>query len=120
WYMADGVYSMYGDYAPLKDIMQLLYNHEQLHLYVDDAHGMSWAGKNGAGFAKTILPRHERMFLVTSLNKAFAAGGGCLVYPNDDWKRKVRNCGSTMIFSGPVQPPLLGAAIASAQIHLSD
>ena len=25
-----------------------------------------------------------------------------------------------MIFSGPVQPPMLGAAIESAKIHLSD
>ncbi len=119
WYMADGVYSMYGDYAPLKDIMQLLYNYNQLHLYMDDAHGMSWIGKNGTGYAKTVLPRHERVFLATSLNKAFAAGGGCLIFPNDEWRRKVRNCGSTMIFSGPLQPSLLGAGIASAEVHLS-
>ena len=119
WYMADGVYSMYGDYAPLDDIMQLIYNYEQFNLYVDDAHGMSWAGKNGSGYAKTILPKHERVFIVTSLNKAFAAGGACMIYPNDDYRSMVRNCGGTLIFSGPVQPPMLGAAIASAEIHLS-
>ncbi len=120
WYMADGVYSMYGDYAPLDDLMKMLNQYDQLHLYVDDAHGMSWIGKNGTGYAKTGLPRHPRIFMVTSLNKAFAAGGGALIYPNEEYRRKVRNCGSTMIFSGPVQPPSLGAAIASAEIHLSD
>lgn len=120
WYMADGVYSMYGDYAPLEELMKMLNQYEQLHLYIDDAHGMSWIGKHGTGYAKTGLPRHQRIFLVTSLNKAFAAGGGALIYPNEEWKRKVRNCGSTMVFSGPVQPPSLGAAIASAEIHLSD
>jgi len=120
WYMADGVYSMYGDYAPLDELMKMLNQYDQLHLYIDDAHGMSWIGKHGTGYAKTGLPRHQRIFLVTSLNKAFAAGGGALIYPNEEWRRKVRNCGSTMIFSGPVQPPSLGAAIASAEIHLSD
>jgi 7-keto-8-aminopelargonate synthetase-like enzyme len=33
--------------------------------------------------------------------------------------RRVKNCGGPMIFSGPIQPPMLGAAIASAHIHLS-
>jgi 7-keto-8-aminopelargonate synthetase-like enzyme len=32
----------------------------------------------------------------------------------------VRTCGTSLIFSGPLQPALLGAGIASARIHLSD
>jgi 7-keto-8-aminopelargonate synthetase-like enzyme len=47
WYMADGLYSMYGDYAPLKDIESLLNKYSTFHVYVDDAHGMSWTGKQG-------------------------------------------------------------------------
>ena len=35
-------------------------------------------------------------------------------------RRRVRTGGGPMIFSGPIQPPLLGAAIESAKIHLSD
>lgn len=31
----------------------------------------------------------------------------------------VHSCGATMIFSGPLPPPMLGAGIASAKIHLS-
>lgn len=120
WYMADGVYSMYGDYSPVDDLMALLDRQEQLHLYFDDAHGMSWTGKNGTGYVRSKMKRHERLYLTTSLNKAFAAGGGALIFPNEEAKRKVRNCGSTMIFSGPMQPGSLGAGIASAEIHLSN
>ncbi len=120
WFMVDGVFSMYGDYAPFEDLLALLIKYEQLHLYVDDAHGMSWAGKNGVGYARSVMPKHERLYMATSLNKAFAAGGGCLIFPNEEIRRKVRNQGSTMIFSGPLQPPLLGSAIASAELHLSD
>jgi len=120
WYMADGVYSMYGDYSPVDDLMELLDRHEQLHLYFDDAHGMSWSGKNGTGYVRSKMKRHERLYLTTSLNKAFAAGGGALIFPNEEARRRVRNCGSTMIFSGPMQPSSLGAGIASAEIHLSN
>src|ERR1051325_7665120 len=49
WYMADGVYSMYGDFPPVKELVELMSRYEQFYLYVDDSHGMSWAGKNGTG-----------------------------------------------------------------------
>ena len=57
--------------------------------------------------------------MVASLAKAFSAGGAVLVSPDVETARLVRTCGSTMIFSGPLQPALLGAAIASARVHLS-
>lgn len=119
WYLADGVYSMYGDYAPLDEIQRLLEVHRQLHFYVDDAHGMSWTGRHGAGYVRSRMGHHPRMVQAVSLNKAFAAAGGAVIFPNREMAQKVRNCGGTMIFSGPIQPPLLGAAIASASLHLS-
>ncbi len=119
WYCIDGVYSMYGDYAPLKGIERLLNKYEQLHLYCDDAHGMSWTGENGSGYALSQIDLHERMVLVTSLNKSFATGGGIVVSKNKALIDRVKFCGSSMIFSGPIPPPMLGAAVASAKIHLS-
>ncbi|HLG34546.1 MAG TPA: aminotransferase class I/II-fold pyridoxal phosphate-dependent enzyme [Bacteroidia bacterium] len=119
WFMSDGVYSMYGDFLPVQQLKNLLDKYEQFHLYVDDAHGMSWAGKNGSGYVLNQMEYHPKLFLVMGLAKAFGACGGVLVYPDDDSRRLVRNCGKTMIFSGPIQPPVLGAAVASAKIHLS-
>ena len=49
WYMADGVYSMFGNLAPMDDLLTLLEKYENFHLYIDDAHGMSWTGKYGRG-----------------------------------------------------------------------
>ncbi len=120
WYMADGVYSMYGDFVPIDDLYNLLDKYPQFNLYVDDAHGTGWAGKNGSGYVLSKKPFHERLFLVAGLAKSFAACGGVLVFPDEKIKRKVRNCGGTFIFSGPIQPPMLGAIIASAKIHLSE
>jgi len=120
WYMADGVYSMFGDGAPMDDIYKLLDKYEQFNLYIDDTHGMSWAGKNGTGYVMSSVPYfHEKMILVTSLNKAFGAAGGITVFPNEKIHEFARNCSKPFIFSGPIQPPMLGACIASAKIHMS-
>ncbi len=120
WYLADGVYSMYGDYAPVKELVELADKYPAFHLYFDDAHGMSWTGIQGAGYVLNQVSTHPKMFVTTSTNKSFGAAGGVLIFPNEESKRRVRNCGRTMIFSGPVQPPMLGAIIASAKVHLSD
>jgi 7-keto-8-aminopelargonate synthetase-like enzyme len=120
WYLADGIYSMSGEPSPAGGLRAVLDRHPQLHAYVDDAHGMSWTGTHGCG---SVLEReriHPRLVVVLSLAKAFAASGAAMVFPNADWAHLVRTCGSTMIFSGPLQPALLGAAIASAKVHLSD
>ncbi|MFI0430540.1 aminotransferase class I/II-fold pyridoxal phosphate-dependent enzyme [Mariniflexile sp. HMF6888] len=117
WYMADGVYSMYGDYAPLHRIDQLLNTYKKFHLYIDDAHGMGWTGEHGIGYVRSQMEHHDKMVLATSLNKSFAASGGLLVFPNQKMYQKVKNCGTTLIFSGPIQPPMLGAGIASAKLH---
>lgn len=120
WYFADGIYSMYGDACPVKDLYQLMDKYESLHLYIDDAHGMSWAGKNGAGYILSEVDLHPRMVLVTSLCKGFASAGGATIFYDEETARKIRNCGASNIFSGPLQPAMLAAGIASAKIHLSD
>jgi 7-keto-8-aminopelargonate synthetase-like enzyme len=119
WYLTDGVYSMFGDLAPVDALGALLQRYEQLHLYFDDAHGMSWTGKHGRGYVLDKMPIQERMVVATSLCKAFSAGGGVLIFPSAQMHRLVKNCGGPMIFSGPIQPPMLGAALASTRIHLS-
>ncbi|MBN4062188.1 aminotransferase class I/II-fold pyridoxal phosphate-dependent enzyme [Bacteroidales bacterium AH-315-I05] len=120
WYMADGVYSMYGDFSPVNEVYELMEKYPEMHYYVDDAHGMSWTGKHGKGYALSQKPIHEKMVMATSFAKAFPTGGGALVFPNKQLAQRVLNCGGPMITSGPMQPGSLGAAIASANIHLSD
>ena len=120
WYFADGVYSMYGDFAPFEDLERMLNKHQQFHLYIDDAHGASWAGKNGIGVVREHMEHHDRMVLAVSLNKSFAASGGCIVFPNDEMYQKVRYCGGTLIFAGPIQPPMLSALNASIDLHCSE
>jgi 7-keto-8-aminopelargonate synthetase-like enzyme len=121
WLLLDGVYSMHGDLAPIEALALLLGRYEQLHLYVDDAHGTSWTGRHGRGHALGRLGPEERARTVValSLNKSFAAGGGALVLPDEATRRRVRHTAGPLLFTGPLQPPLLGAALASARLHAS-
>ncbi len=120
WYLCDSIYSMFGDAAPFKEIAELLNRYEQFNVYIDDAHGMSWSGKNGRGYVLSKIPYHPRMVVVTSLAKGFGSCGGALVCYDESLRNKIRNYSTTNLFSGPLQPAILGANIASAKIHLSD
>lgn len=119
WYMADGIYSMYGDLTPLDDIYRLLDKYKEFNFYVDDAHGMSCFGDKGQGYVLSERKIHKRMVVATSFAKAFATGGGALIFPNEEMASLVRNCGGPLITSGPMQPSALGAANEVADLHLS-
>ena len=120
WYMADGVYSMRGDIAPIGPLHALLDRHPQFHLYLDDAHGVGWFGRHGCGAMLAKYPLHARMVVAASMAKCFGAGGGVVVTPDPTLSAKIRRVGPTMVFGGPIQPATLGACVASAEIHLSD
>jgi 7-keto-8-aminopelargonate synthetase-like enzyme len=120
WFATDGVFSMYGDLAPLQTLEQILAVAPNVRLYVDDAHGMSWAGEHGRGSFLSRFPMSDRLVLATSFAKGFGAGGGCLVFSRESEREKVRLSGGPLVFSGPMQPPMMGAVLASARLHLSD
>ena len=52
--------------------------------------------------------------------KAFGSLGAALVFGDAELARRVRLVGGPLTFSGPIPPPDLGSAVASAGIHLSD
>ncbi len=120
WYLADGVNSMTGHFAPNAAIAAMLDEHPSLRFYVDDAHGMSWCGTHGSGSVADDLGTHPQVVLTTGLAKGFGTGGGIIVLPDDRQRERVQRYGPTMVFGGPLQPAILAAALASAKIHLSD
>lgn len=119
WYLADSVYSMHGDVAPMKDIEVLLNNYDKFHVYIDDAHGMSWIGENGKGYCFHSIPKHEKLYAICALNKGFGGTSAALVFPNKETKELVHNCGFPVIFSSPTMHAGVTAASKIADIHLS-
>lgn len=120
WYMADGVYSMFGDYAPIPELLALTQKYSQLNLYFDDVHGMSWRGKNGTGFIfDAIKELPENCVVVSTLSKTFGASGATVFCRNQRLRDKIKNFGGPLTFSAQLEPASVAAAIASADIHLS-
>jgi len=119
WYLADGIYSMYGDTAPVADVVSLMDVHSNLYVYFDDAHGVGWHGTHGKGHVLSEVPLHERMIVIGSLAKSWGAGGAVLVLPNEEMAEMVLLAGTSFTFAGPLHPAELGAAVAAADIHLS-
>jgi 7-keto-8-aminopelargonate synthetase-like enzyme len=120
WFCTDGVLSMYGDLPSFALLEHLTTIAPNVRLYVDDAHGMSWRGVHGRGSFLSRMPMSEQVVVASSLAKGFGCGGGLLIFDSEAERERVRMCGGAMLFSGPMQPPMLGAALASAKIHLSD
>ena len=121
WYFADGIYSMFGDILPYEEINELMDEFEQLHLYVDDAHGFAWCGEKGSGSIYNKIKHKDRFVLAVSLNKAFgSAGGGIVVFPNTKMYETVQKFGGPLSYSHPLSPPAIGASMASVEIMLSE
>jgi len=112
---------MHGDFAPVKELYALADKYEQLHLYLDDIHGMSWTGPHGTGMVMNAVPYyHRKLFLSTGMTKAFGTAGGLLTYPDEEYFKLVKTCGKGFIFSIQLPPAILAATIASCKIHMSD
>ncbi len=120
WYMADGVYSMHGDLPDTVILKNLLDKYPKLHLYFDDAHGMGWDGKNGAGYIYDRLGVSERIVIISTLAKGFGCVGGTAIFADPEMYRKTDIFGGPLSYSHPLSPANVGAAIASAKIHLSN
>lgn len=120
WFMADGVYSMYGDLPHKKELLYLLEKYPKLHLYFDDAHGVGWTGTNGCGSVFEHFKHSKRVILMSTLAKGFGCIGGVAVFNDAEMHRRVNIYGGILAYTHPLSPANVGAAIGSAELLLSD
>lgn len=73
--ITEGIFSMNGDFAKLKDIAKLCTKHNAF-LILDDAHGDFVAGKDGRGSADHFGVATKVDVYISSLSKALGAFGG--------------------------------------------
>ncbi|KAG0365809.1 aminotransferase [Gamsiella multidivaricata] len=76
----ESVYSMDGDTAPLRDIVDLLESHGA-HLIVDEAHATGVYGVNGRGLVNELGLEHRVFARLHTFSKALASNGAALVGP---------------------------------------
>ena len=71
----DGVYSMLGDIAPLKEIVALKKKYN-FSIILDDCHGFGVLGKNGRGTAEILGVEEDIDVYIATFTKAFGSLGG--------------------------------------------
>ena len=120
WYCADGIYSIHGNLCDVAGLHKLLNEEENFYAYVDDAHGTGWCGKNGSGYVIGKFGLHDKMIVTESFAKSMVSSGGCIVVPDRIIAEYIGLTGQTMIFSGPIQPAVLGALVACIKLHLTE
>ena len=80
--VTDGIFSMRGDYAPLKEIVELVHSYddrfaEDAFVVVDDSHGVGAFGTTGRGTEEITGARVD--VLMGTLGKAYGVNGGYVV-----------------------------------------
>jgi glycine C-acetyltransferase len=117
--VTDGIFSMRGDHAPLREIEELCRSHdrefpENVVLVVDDSHGVGAFGSTGRGTEEfTGCPPVD--ILIGTLGKAFGVNGG-YVAGSAVLRSYLREKAATYIYSNPITPAEAAAALAAVAI----
>src|SRR5260370_12572089 len=112
--ISDGVFSMDGGIASLKDIVDLAGKYQAM-TYVDDAHGDGVLGENGRGITNHFHLEGKVDVDMGTFSKAFGCVGGYVVRSKDlctYLQNKVRS----YLLSGAPPPTIPGACIAAIQL----
>ena len=106
--VTDGVFSMDGNVAPLRELSRLAESHDCL-LLVDEAHGTGVIGEHGRGACELTGSESEHVIRVGTLSKAIGAVGGFVAGSNElvDY---LWNRARTQVFSTSIPPSLCAAA----------
>ena len=106
----DGVFSMDGDIAPLKQICDLADKYEAL-VMVDDAHAVGVMGKSGGGTPEECGVANRVDFVTGTFGKALGGAGGAFTATRKEAAEYLRNRSRTYLFSNSLDTAVTGASL---------
>jgi glycine C-acetyltransferase len=113
--VTDGVFSMDGDVAPLKEICDLADRHRALVL-VDDSHATGFMGKTGRGTPEHCGVGGRVDILTTTFGKALGgASGGCIA-ARKEIVDLLRQRSRPYLFSNTLAPVVVGATLRALDL----
>ncbi|MCE2989310.1 MAG: 8-amino-7-oxononanoate synthase [Burkholderiales bacterium] len=123
--VADAVFSMDGDIAPVPELLELAEEYDAL-LVLDDAHGFGVLGYRGRGvlehfnlIGSDAKPANPRIVYMATLGKA-AGGYGAFVAGHEDVVEWIMQAARTYLFSTATPPALAAGAIAALDVMQED
>ncbi|EFC91449.1 Glycine C-acetyltransferase [Dethiosulfovibrio peptidovorans DSM 11002] len=116
--VTDGIFSMRGDHAPLKEIEAVVRKHDHLFpenaiLVVDDSHGVGAFGETGRGTEEYTGGRAD--VLVGTLGKAYGVNGGYVV-SSEAVVTYLREHAPMYIYSNPISAGEAAATVKALEI----
>ncbi|OEG71696.1 hypothetical protein ATZ36_13350 [Candidatus Endomicrobiellum trichonymphae] len=112
--ITESVFSMDGDFAPLKDFAELCLKYGAVSM-VDEAHSTGVFGKEGKGLTEVFGVSDKIDITVGTLSKAFAAQGG-FVCGSRQLANFLINKSRAFIYTTAVSPVICAAALKSLEI----
>ncbi|MGG5260998.1 8-amino-7-oxononanoate synthase [Phycicoccus avicenniae] len=110
--VAESVYSVLGDAAPVEDLVALTAEAGAL-LVIDEAHALGVVGPGGAGLvAASGAAQAEHVVVTTTLSKSLAAQGG-VVLASPVVRDHLVNTARPFIYDTGLAPGSAGAALAA-------
>jgi 8-amino-7-oxononanoate synthase len=110
----DGVFSMDGDLAPVKELLQIAEQYDAL-LLIDDAHGFGVLGKQGHGILEQENIHSDRIIYIGTLGKA-AGVSGAFICAHDYFIEWLIQKGRPYIYSTATPPAIAHALLKSLEI----
>jgi glycine C-acetyltransferase len=112
--ITDGVFSMDGGLANLKEIVRLAKKYKA-YTYVDDAHGSGVLGKNGRGTVDHFGLNGQVDFVMGTLSKAIGVVGGYIACSKEA-RDYLLNRGRPQLFSTTIMPSAAAAIIKAFEL----
>lgn len=102
--ISESVFSMDGDLADLRKLVEIKKKYSQIILYIDEAHAIGVRGSSGLGFSEESETINHIDILVGTFGKAFASVGAYALLNNPLKDYLINSC-RTLIYS-TVLPPI--------------
>ncbi|MDW8394152.1 MAG: glycine C-acetyltransferase [Chitinophagales bacterium] len=109
--VTDGVFSMDGTIARLREIVALAKKYEAL-VMVDDSHATGFVGPTGRGTPELWGVSEEVDLITSTLGKALGGACGGFTAGRQEIIDLLRQRSRPYLFSNSVPPPIVGAALA--------
>jgi glycine C-acetyltransferase len=115
----DGVFSMQGDIAPLKEICDLADKYDAL-VMVDDSHATGFLGPNGLGSAddQGVMDRID--VFTSTMGKALGGASGGYTTGRKEIVEFLRQRSRPYLFSNTLAPPIVMGALKALELVRSN
>jgi len=110
----EGVYSMLGDQAPLRELTRISRNHSA-YVLVDEAHSVGVFGESGRGVAQEQGVEDQVDFIIGTFSKSIGTIGGYCVSNHEKFEALRLVC-RPYIFTASLPPSVVASATKALQL----